>query len=196
MSARLTALDTRTLTPRQQEIADDILSRRGGLRGPFLAWMRNPELAERAQKLGAYCRYDSALLHVLSELAILVVARHWQAQAEWAIHAPIAMKAGVSAEDVAIILEGGDPLFSDPTMQVVYDYTQELLFTTRVSDEMHARAVTALGENSVVDLVALVGYYGLVALTLNAFDIPVPSGAAQPFKDELRTKEATPDGKP
>lgn len=183
MSERLTASDPQTLSPRQQEIVDDILSRRGGLRGPFLAWIRNPELAERAQKLGAYCRYDSNLPHLLSELAILVVARHWRANAEWAIHAPIAEKAGVSAQDIETLLAGGELVFSNPQMQIVYDYTHELLTSARISDASHHRAVQLLGENAVVDLVALIGYYGLVALTLNAFDMPVPSGTVRPFKE-------------
>lgn len=182
MPDRLTHLDTQNLSPRQQEIAQDILSRRGGLRGPFSAWIRNPELADRAQKVGAYCRYDSTLPHLLSELAILVVARHWRAQAEWAIHAPIAEKAGVLEEDIAIILRGDDPVFSDQQMQIVYDYTNELLTTARTSDDLHYQAVEKLGERAVIDLVALIGYYGLVALTLNAFDLPVPSGTTRPFK--------------
>lgn len=191
MPARLTDLDPDTFTHRQQEIVDDILSRRGGIRGPFLAWIRTPELAERAQKLGAYCRYDTALPPVLSELAILVVARHWRAQAEWAIHAPIAQKAGVEAQDIATILDGGDPAFSDAAMQVVYGYTQELLATARIGEDTHARAIAVLGEAGVVDLVALIGYYGLVALTLNAFDMPVPPGADRPFEDEQRATETT-----
>ncbi len=181
MSPRLTPHTPETMTPRQREIYDDIVSRRGRLGGPFPAWLRNPELAECAQKLGAYCRYDSNLTPQMSELAILVVARHWNASVEWAIHAPIAETSGVSAADIAAIRSNEVPDFDDPISQVVYAYASELLKTTRVTDEMHARAVNAIGEHRVVDLVALIGYYSLVALTLNAFDMPLPPGVSDPF---------------
>lgn len=181
MSGRLKDLKPEDLDARQRQTYDDIFARRGSVGGLFMAWLRNPELAERAQKLGAYCRYDTSLPPLLSELAILVVARHWRAQAEWAIHAPLAQKAGVPAQAIAVILSGGDPDLADPTAQLVYDYANELLRSTRVSDLLHGRAIEALGEKSVVDLVGLIGYYGLVALTLNAFEVPVPAGKTEPF---------------
>ena len=183
MSDRLEALSREDLNARQREIYDDIFSRRGRVSGLFGAWLRNPELAERAQKLGAYCRYDSTLSPMLSELAILVVAHHWKAQAEWAIHAPIAEKEGVPKQAIATILAGSRPALTDPKAQIVFDYANELLQKTRVSDRMHDRAMAALGDKGVVDLVALLGYYGLVALTLNAFKVPVPEGSAEPFRE-------------
>lgn len=178
---RLSELSLENFTPRQREIYDQILTRRASINGPFLAWMHNPELADRAQELGAYCRFDTCLPLNLSELAILVVARHWRSQAEWAIHAPIANKAGIKQDDIDAMLEGRDPAFADPDCQIIYSYTSELLQTARVSDETHSKASAALGENGVVDLVALIGYYGLVALTLNAFNMPVPNGGEAPF---------------
>lgn len=181
MAGRLKALDPEELDARQRETYDDIFSRRGGVSGLFMAWLRNPELAERAQKLGAYCRYDSTLTPMLSELAILVVARHWRAQAEWAIHAPIAEKTGVPAQAIAAILAGRAPELTDTAASVVYDYASELLDEARVSNQTHERAMKELGEKGVVDLVGLLGYYGLVALTLNAFEVPVPEGSAVPF---------------
>lgn len=178
---RLSELSTESFTQRQREIYDQILTRRSSISGPFLAWMRNPELADHAQALGAYCRFDTRLELKQSELAILVVARHWRSQAEWAIHAPIAEKAGIAAVDIEAIKAGQRPAFADPTCQLIHDYTSELLQTARVSDETHATATAALGENGVVDLVALIGYYGLVAMTLNAFNVPVPNGGEAPF---------------
>lgn len=181
MSSRLTAHTPETMTPRQREIHDDIVSRRGRLGGPFPAWLRNPELADCAQKLGAYCRYDSNLTPKMSELAILVVARHWNASVEWAIHAPIAERSGIPVVAILAIRDRVQPKLDDPASQVIHNYTTELLKATRVTDEMHARAVEVLGERRVVDLVGLIGYYSLVALTLNAFDLPLPAGAADPF---------------
>lgn len=183
MTNRLKVLNPEDLDPRQREIHDDIVASRGSVGGLFWAWLRNPEMAERAQKLGAYCRYETSLSPMLSELAILVVARHWRAQVEWVIHAPIAEKAGLPAQAIAVILSGGDPDLADPESQLVYQYVNELLARARVGDLLHARAVEMLGENGVVDLVGLVGYYGLVALTLNAFEVPVPVGKAQPFAE-------------
>lgn len=183
MSGRLKALHPNDLDAGQRKTYDDIFARRGSVSGLFMAWLRNPELAERAQKLGAYCRYDSTLSPMLSELAILVVARHWKAQAEWAIHAPIAKKEGVPAHAIDSILVGSDPHLSDPTARIVYDYASELLRETRVSAQTHTLAMQTLGEKGVVDLVGLLGYYGLVALTLNAFEVPVPQGSDVPFAE-------------
>lgn len=181
MSGRLKDLDPEGMDAPQRVTYDRIFSRRGRVSGLFMAWLRNPLLAERAQKLGAYCRYDSTLPPMLSELAILVVARHWKAQAEWAIHAPIAEKSDVPAHAIAAILAGKDPELADPKAQLVYDYSTQLLRSARVSDQLHSRAMSELGEKGVVDLVGLLGYYGLVALTLNAFEVPVPEGSEEPF---------------
>lgn len=181
MAGRLNALDPEKMNARQRATYDDIFARRGRVSGLFVAWLRNPEFAERAQKLGAYCRYDSTLSPMLSELAILVVARHWRAQAEWAIHAPIAQQAGVPAQAIAAILAGQIPELTVPAAKIVYDYASELLREARVSEQTHESAMQELGENGVVDLVGLLGYYGLVALTLNAFEVPVPEGSAVPF---------------
>ena len=122
----------------------------------------------------------------MSELAILVVARHWTASVEWAIHAPIAERVGVPAAAIAAIRDNDQPEFDDRTSQVIYAYASELLRTTRVSDTLHERAVQVIGERRTVDLVALIGYYSLVALTLNAFDMPLPAGASDPFAPQSR----------
>lgn len=183
MTGRLKALNPTDLDSKQSEIFDNILARRGNVGGLFMAWLRNAELADRAQKLGAYCRYDSTLPPMLSELAILVVARHWRAQAEWAIHAPIAEKEGVPTQAIAAILAGSQPELTDPSAQIVFVYARTLLREARVNDQLHDRATTALGEKGVVDLVGLLGYYSLVALTLNAFNVPVPEGSTPPFAE-------------
>lgn len=174
MSPRLSAHDLNKLSPRQREIHNDILSRRGRVGGPFPVWLRNPELAECAQKLGAYCRYDTCLPPILSELAILVVAGYWDAPVEWGIHAPIARRVGLPEQVILDIEEGRPPHLEDSKARAVYDYTKELLASGRVGDALHARAVSELSESGVIDLVALIGYYSLVAFTLNAFEMPMP----------------------
>ena len=183
MTSRMGAINVAAMSAQQKAIYDDILSRRGMMGGPFMAWLRNPEMADKAQSLGAYCRYDSTLPHRLSELAIIIVGRHWSAQVEWAIHAEIAAEAGISADIIAAIKAGETPAFDAADEEIIYRYTTSLLRSTRVSQSLHEEAVAMLGENQLVDLVAIIGYYGLVALTLNAFNMPVPDGLAVPFDE-------------
>src|SRR5215207_10529419 len=104
---RLSPLDLNKLTPEQKKVADAIVAGpRGGLRGPFEPWLRSPGLADRAQKLGEFCRFNSSLPPVLSELAILVTAKHWRAQFEWWAHARLAAGAGVEDDVIETIRLG------------------------------------------------------------------------------------------
>ncbi len=180
--ARLSDLNRGEMDEEQGRIADEIAAGpRGGLRGPFRAWLRSPTLADRAQKLGEFCRYNSSLPPQLSELAILVTARHWRAQYEWFAHAKIASEAGVADEVIEAIRTGGTPEVADPGQALVYDFAREYYATSRVGEATYARAVAQLGEPGVVDLVAIMGYYGLVAMTLNVFDMPLPEGEPLPL---------------
>lgn len=140
-------------------------------------WLPSPELADRAQHLGAFLRYDTSLGPRLSELAILVVARRWSSAYEWAIHAVEAERAMVPGEVVAAIGAGQPPALESPAEQAVFDVSRQLAQAGRVGDEAFARAEAALGRPALVELVGLVGYYTMVAMTLNAFEVPAPDGA-------------------
>ncbi len=178
---RLTPLDLDHLTPEQQEVANAIVSGpRGGLRGPFDPWLRSPQLADRAQRLGEFCRYHSSLPPALSELAIIVTGAFWKSQYEFYAHARLAREAGVPDAVIEAVRTGRRPEVTGPEA-VVYDFVQEYLTTHRVSDAVYARAVEAFGERGVVDLVGIVGYYGLVSMTLNVFDMPLPPGVEPPL---------------
>lgn len=180
--SRLEPLDIDALTPEQRAVADAIVSGpRGGLRGPFEAWLRSPGMAQPAQELGAYCRFRSSLPAHLSELAVLLTGRHWRAQFEFWAHAQLAAAAGLAPEIIEAIRTGGRPVLDDPDAQTIYDFVTEYFATNRVSDATYRRAVSAFGEAGVVDLVATVGYYGLVSMTLNVFDVPVPPGETDPL---------------
>lgn len=157
---------------------------RGGAPGPLALWLRRPALAERAQTLGAYCRYGSSLDTRLSELGILVTARAWTSQVEWIIHKKIALEAGLAPGIVEAVRRGERPEFANEEEAVVHDFARELHARRKVSDETYARAEAVLGEARLVDLVALLGYYCLVSMTLNVFDIPLPEGTA-PELEEL-----------
>jgi 4-carboxymuconolactone decarboxylase len=170
------------MTDEQRRMRDEIASGpRGGLRGPFNAWMHRPPLLDRAQKLGAYCRFDSSLEPRLSELAILVTARHWSAQFEWYAHGPLAEKAGIDPRNVEAIRTRQEPTFDKEDEAIVYRFAKELYDSTTVSQATYDEAVRILGEGRVVDLVGVLGYYGLVSMTLNVFDMPLPDGVAPPL---------------
>ncbi|MEZ5490182.1 MAG: carboxymuconolactone decarboxylase family protein [Gammaproteobacteria bacterium] len=174
--SRLKELDRAALSRQQEAIYQDILkSRNGRIEGPFKAWLHAPEFADRAQKLGAFCRYDTSLPPRLSELAILVTARWWQADVEWRIHEPIAREAGLSAELIASLQADRRPVFEHDDEAVVYDFARELFDLRRVSAATYKRAVEQFGEVAVVELVGVLGYYALVAMTLNVFEVEAPS---------------------
>lgn len=183
-AARLPAFDRAAATPAQEAVLDEILSGpRGNLDGPFLAWIASPELAEHAQRLGAFCRYRTGLPLRLSELAILVTAVQWRAQAEWQIHYPIALQAGASTEIAEALLEGKRPVFADPDEALIYDFATELYDAKRVSDPTFEKAVKRFGHETTVNLVGLLGYYALVAMTLNVFAMRASEDAPLPFEE-------------
>ena len=179
---RIAPLDPATLTDDQRPVYDAIVAGpRGRVEGPLRVWLESPALADRAQALGAFCRYDSSLPPRLSELAIIVTGAFWRAGFEFFIHAPLAEKAGIPAVAIEAIRTGLEPAFAHDDERVVHEFTKELLTTRRVSDATYARAREILGERGVVDLVGIVGYYGLISLTINAFEVEVPAPAADPF---------------
>jgi 4-carboxymuconolactone decarboxylase len=184
MTSRLPAFDPATATPAQREVLDEILSGpRGNLNGPFLAWIRTPELAQHAQRLGAFCRYQTGLPLRLSELAILVTAARWRSQAEWYIHHPIALAAGLPSAVADAVLAGIQPAFDDDDDALIYAFATELYETRRVSETTYAAALARFGEATVVNLVGLLGYYALVSMTLNVFGMRADGQAQLPFAE-------------
>ena len=182
--SRLPLMDLDEMTAAQRAVYDDVISGpRGAFGGPFPAWLRSPELAARAQQLGAFCRYETSLPPRLSELAILVTAVHWQAQVEWASHARIGAEAGLSAQLIEAIKNRQTPDFTAEDEALTYRLAHTLLTTRRLPDALYDSALALLGERTLVELVAIVGYYSLVALTLNAFEVPLPPGLTQPFPE-------------
>ena len=161
----------------QREVIDEaVAGKRGRIPGPLRIWIRSPELGRHAQRLGTFLRYDTILGPRLSELAILVTARAWTAQYEWYAHEREAEKAGLDRAIIAAIAARQTPVFTDPAAQAVYDYASALHGTHHVAALIHDAALAALGERGVVELVGLLGYYTLVAMTLNAFEYPLPAG--------------------
>lgn len=154
---------------------------RGVLRGPLRAALHRAELADKWQQLGELLRYRTSLAPRLSELAILVTARHWDSQFEWHAHEPIALAAGLSPAVIGAIARAERPVFGHIDEAIIFDYADELLRNHHVHDETYERALQLLQAVGIVELTALVGYYSMVALTLNAHQIPLPEGAVSPL---------------
>lgn len=180
--SRLPDLDPEKFSPEQKKVHAAVLAGpRGKVVGPIKVWLKNAGLAEHAQALGAYCRFNSSLPPRLSELAICTTGAFWKANYEWFAHAPLAIKAGIDPAAIEAIRVGGTPKLNKSDEQVVYDFTRELLTTRRASPATFERAKKELGETGVIDLVGIIGYYGLVSVTLNAFELPLPEGEKPPF---------------
>jgi 4-carboxymuconolactone decarboxylase len=143
-------------------------------RGPFAVWMHAPAFGELAQKLGAHCRYNTALPPRLSEFAILCTAKLWRAQYEWFAHAPMAEKGGVRPKTIEDLRLGRIPKTAPKDERAIYDFVQELYKTRRVTDRTYKRVRAVLGEAATVELVGILGYYVLISMTLNVFRMLPP----------------------
>ena len=184
IQSRLSPLSEEQMDESQKTVLRDIISGpRGNLDGPFLAWIHSPELASHAQRLGEFCRYGTRLELRLTELAILVTASWWQSQAEWQIHEPIARSAGVSDSVIESIKQQVLPEFQAYDERIVYCLGRALYEYRRVGDALYAEAVSTLGEPAVVELIGVYGYYALVAMTLNVFDVRRDGDAPLPFPE-------------
>lgn len=171
--SRLNPPDPANLTKAQQAVSDAITSGpRGRVVGPLAVWLWRPELAQNAQKLGQYCRYDSCLPNRLSELAILITGRYWGAEFEWQHHKPIALDAGLDKEIVEAIRVGDTPSFVNQDEKCVYDCATSLYSTKKIPDAMYQSAVETLGIDAVVDMVGVLGYYAFISMTINVFEVP------------------------
>ena len=180
--SRIADIRPETLTPDQRTVYDAMVAGpRGRVQGPLRVWLTSPVLADKTQALGAFCRFGTSLPPRLSELAILVTGAHWKAGFEWFVHAPIGIAAGLNAHDVEIIRVGGVPKFARDDEAVVYAFASEIWQTKRVSAATYARAVALFGEKTVVELTNLIGYDGIVSMTINVFELSVPAGEADPF---------------
>lgn len=167
------------LSAEQAEVVGEVVSgRRGKVPAPMIAWLRNPELARRAQRLGELLRFETSLEPPLSELAILVCGRHWTSHHEWTAHKKIALSVGVDPKTIEDIAAGRQPATVDAREEMVYRVSSMLLAFGRIDNVLYRRGVDVLGERGMVELVSILGYYSLVALTLNAFEIGLPEGYA------------------
>jgi 4-carboxymuconolactone decarboxylase len=171
MISRIPFVDPGQLSVAGRDIYASILETRGNVEGPFLVWLHSPGLAAPAEKLGAFCRYNTSLAKAESELLILTVAAHFRCSGEWQIHAAIASEAGFDSAAIDAIRTGSTPMLRSFRLTLMHALATELLRDDRISRTTFAAARGELEDQGLVETVGVIGYYSFVAMTLNAFEI-------------------------
>jgi 4-carboxymuconolactone decarboxylase len=179
---RFPKLTPEQMTPAQREVAAEITAGpRGEVRGPFIALIHNPELARRLQKLGEYLRWEGKLPPRLKELAILVTARRWTCQHEWVMHSKLALEGGLTPQIVESIKQGKEPGGMSEEERVVYAFCREAHASGRVGDQSFDAIKNRFGLDGALELLAINGYYTLMAMVLNTAGLPLPGDAKPPL---------------
>ncbi len=179
---RLGPIPEAQMSAAQKAAVDGVMSGpRKHMGGPFSALLRSPELMNRVQKVGEYLRFQCPLDKRLGEFAAIIAARYWSQQFEWWAHYRQAVEAGLKAGIADAVAEGRRPTGMAEDEEILYDFLTEALNNKGVSDTTYARSVKKFGEQGVIDLLAVAGYYGLLALVMNVARTPVPEGHALPL---------------
>ena len=179
--SRMPPIPADKMTDAQKKAAADFRAiRKTDPTGPFAVMLRVPELMELAFKWREHVQFRSALDQRLTELAIIIAARHWTQEYEWNAHYPLALKAGLKPEIIAAVEEGRRPSHMAEDEEILYDFCTELQRTHGVSDATYARALATFGEAGIVEAASLEGYYSLLAMVMNIARTPLPAGATRP----------------
>lgn len=183
--ARIPLIDPDNLTAEQREVYDRVVSGpRGRVQGPLLAALHRPELADKWQQFGEILRYRTSLPARFSEIAILVTAVRWRCELEWHLHTGFALTAGVTQVVIYDIFLGRQPREATAEEIAVYDFAADLLNLGRVRPEAYEKILSRWNVVGVVELTALIGYYTMVAMTLNAHEFPLPAGVTPVFESK------------
>ncbi len=175
---RMPPIPADRLTDAQKKAIDEFKAARSvDISGPFVPMLRSPEVMSRARALGDYLRFKSSLPPRLSEFVILLTARRWTQQYEWHAHQPLALQGGLGAEIVTAIADGRRPAAMADDEDAVYTLWEEVQRTQSVSDATYARAVGKVGEQGVIDVLGITGYYTMLAMVMNTARTPLPQGA-------------------
>jgi len=175
---RMPEISPEKMTPAQKKAAEEFQAeRKTAVFGPFVPLLRSPEVMQRARAMGDYLRFRSVLPPKLNEFAILITARQWTQQYEWDVHYPIAIKAGLKPEIAKAVAEGRRPAGMAEDEDTVYEFCIELHRNQSVSDATYARALAKFGEQGVMDMVSVNGYYTFLAMVLNVARTPLPKGS-------------------
>ena len=184
--SRLPARARDEFTNEQRDEFDDLARTRtprvdGRIGGPFDAWLLSPELSQRLRGLAVMLWERTTLDRGLVELAISITGRYWEANVEWAAHAPRAIEYGIAAEVIDAVFDQRRPEFAPEEQLLLYDVCMSLHRDRGLPESLHGRAVSTFGEQGLVELISVIGFYTLVSMTLNAFEIPVAPGVEPPF---------------
>lgn len=179
---RMPVIPEHKMTAAQKKAAAEISAGpRGEVKGPFVALLRSPELMNRVQKVGEYIRFICPLDKRINEFAAIIAARHWNQQFEWWAHYRQALDAGLTRAIADAVGEGRRPAGMAQDEEIVYDLLTEVLNNKGASDATYARAVKHFGEQGVIDILGVAGYYALLAMIMNVARTAVPEGAALPL---------------
>jgi 4-carboxymuconolactone decarboxylase len=172
------------LDEKQKPLGEEIMKVSStGIGGPYNSLLRSPVLGQRLFDLFHYLRWETSVPIRLNEFAILIIGRQWRSQVEWFAHAPIAAKAGLSADIIAELKANKRPSNMAEDEALVYDFVTELTTTKKVSDETFARAKKVFNDQQIVDLTAVAGNYVMVAMILAMAEQTVPPDKEEPFKE-------------
>jgi 4-carboxymuconolactone decarboxylase len=170
------------MTPAQKEAAAELAAGpRGEVKGPFVAFLRSPELMRRVQKVGEYIRFVCPLDKRINEFAAIIAARHWNQQFEWWAHYRQAVEAGLKRDIADAVAEGRRPTGMAEDEEIVYELLTEALNNKGVSDATYARTVAKFGEQGLIDILAVAGYYAMLAMVMNVARTAVPDGSPLPL---------------
>src|SRR6202035_2166413 len=179
---RMPPIPPEKLTDVQKKAMEEVIAGpRGSFVGPFVPLLRSPDLMSRLQKVGEYLRFNTKLGPNISEFIILLIARQWTQQFEWFSHEALAVKAGIKAETIKAIADGQRPAEMTPDEEMVYEYVTELRLHQSVSDPVYALVVNRFGEQGVIDITGLCGYYTLLGMLMNVARTPLPPGKTPPL---------------
>jgi len=181
---RLPVLESAQLSPTQKKIHDQIASGpRGNVAHIFRLLLNSPGLTDTAQRVGAYLRYGSSLSDRVREFAIVVAAAYWKVDYEWRAHAPLAQKAGILEATLEEVGLGRRPSFTDDTDRIVYDYVTDAIKQSGIDNATFEDARRVFGDEQMVDLTAIAGYYTMLATFMNAFELqPEPADPKAPWR--------------
>lgn len=179
---RMPPIAREKMTEAQKKTADSISAGpRGAVKGPFWPMLRSPGFADTVQKVGAYIRFECKLDKRLNELAAIIGARAWSQQFEWWAHYRQAVEAGLKPEIGDAIAEGRRPTGMAQDEEVLYDFLTELLTNQSVCDATYARSVKQFGEEGVIDITGVVGYYTMLAMIMNVARTAIDDGSPPPL---------------
>ena len=174
---RLKLISPEEMSADQRQIYDEsIAGKRGSAPPPMMAWLNSAEMARHASRLGAVLRFETSFPPKLSEIAILVTARHWTSHYEWYAHKKLALADGLEPAVIEDIRQRRAPRFDDPKARMIYDVAKSLHEGHGLAQGLYDDAVKLLGERGLVEIIGLCGYYTLVSMTLNAFEVDLPGG--------------------